>query len=325
MTFALPDHWVWDFWIADDGTIFHLYYLHAPRSLGDPHLRHRNAAIGHATSDDLITWTDHGPVIGPGRAGEADASAAWTGSVIRDDAAGLWRMFYTGSRFPSPSDDANIESIVAASSRDLHDWDTASGAALEADPRWYELLGSGTWHEQAWRDPWVVADPRGGWHMLLTARAAEGADERDRGVIGHAVSEDLLRWEARPPLSRPGSGFAHLEVVQWVLVEGRPVVVFSCDAEHLAGERAADGARGGVWAVPAGEIGTEIGVESATLLTDESIYAGRIARSRSGEWVLLGFENVGERGEFVGRLSDPLPLRWTTQGQLVCRVDEVVR
>ncbi|GMA94957.1 hypothetical protein GCM10025881_17810 [Pseudolysinimonas kribbensis] len=205
-------------------------------------------------------------------------------------------MFYTGSRFPSPSDDANIESIVAASSRDLHDWDTASGAALEADPRWYELLGSGTWHEQAWRDPWVVADPRGGWHMLLTARAAEGADERDRGVIGHAVSEDLLRWEARPPLSRPGSGFAHLEVVQWVLVEGRPVVVFSCDAEHLAGERAADGARGGVWAVPAGEIGTEIGVESATLLTDESIYAGRIARSRSGEWVLLGFENVGERG-----------------------------
>jgi sucrose-6-phosphate hydrolase SacC (GH32 family) len=66
VTFDLPNHWVWDFWIADDGTDFHLYYLHAPNSLGDPHLRHRNAKIGHATSPDLANWRDHGPVLGPG-------------------------------------------------------------------------------------------------------------------------------------------------------------------------------------------------------------------------------------------------------------------
>jgi beta-fructofuranosidase len=325
MTFALPDHWVWDFWIADDGTTFHLYYLHAPRSLGDPDLRHRHAAIGHATSTDLVTWTDFGPVITAGRAGEADATASWTGSVVRDEAAGLWRMFYTGSRFLSPSGPENIESIVCATSVDLHEWVTAPGAVVEADARWYELLGSGTWHEQAWRDPWVVPDPDGdGWHMLVTARAAGGAAERDRGVIGHAVSADLTGWEVRAPLSHAGTGFAHLEVIQWVLVEGRPVVVFSCDARHLAGDRATGGAQGGVWAVPAGGIGTQIDVSAAALLAEESLYAGRIVPARDGRCVLLGFENVGEHGEFVGRLSDPLPVRWTREGRLVAAVDEVV-
>ena len=58
MTFSLPDSWVWDFWTAVDDDTTHLFYLHAPKSLGDPDLRHRNAAIGHATSEDLVTWTD---------------------------------------------------------------------------------------------------------------------------------------------------------------------------------------------------------------------------------------------------------------------------
>ena len=30
MTFTLDSHWVWDFWLADDGDLFHMYYLHAP-------------------------------------------------------------------------------------------------------------------------------------------------------------------------------------------------------------------------------------------------------------------------------------------------------
>ena len=59
LAFRLPDHWVWDFWLADDGDRYHLFYLHAPKSLGDPQLRHRNARIGHASSTDL-RWTNHG-------------------------------------------------------------------------------------------------------------------------------------------------------------------------------------------------------------------------------------------------------------------------
>jgi beta-fructofuranosidase len=49
----LPNRWIWDFWLARDGKDYHAFYLQAPRSLGDPALRHFNASIGHAVSQDL--------------------------------------------------------------------------------------------------------------------------------------------------------------------------------------------------------------------------------------------------------------------------------
>ena len=52
----LDDSWVWDFWTADDGELYHLFFLHAPRALGNPDDRHYNASIGHAVSTDLHTW-----------------------------------------------------------------------------------------------------------------------------------------------------------------------------------------------------------------------------------------------------------------------------
>src|SRR6187402_322095 len=110
MTFTLDSHWVWDFWLADDGELFHLYYLHAPKSLGDERLRHRNAVIGHASSRDLTTWTDHGPVLEPGGLNDFDETATWTGSVVQG-ADGMWRMFYTGAKFLFPSSNENVESI----------------------------------------------------------------------------------------------------------------------------------------------------------------------------------------------------------------------
>lgn len=56
MSLRLPDHWPWDFWFAVDGEDVHVFFLHAPRSVGDPELRHRNARIGHAVSRDLHHW-----------------------------------------------------------------------------------------------------------------------------------------------------------------------------------------------------------------------------------------------------------------------------
>ena len=52
MSFRLPDKWVWDFWLVRRGGEHHLFYLQAPRALGNPALRHHNATIGHAVSAD---------------------------------------------------------------------------------------------------------------------------------------------------------------------------------------------------------------------------------------------------------------------------------
>jgi Beta-fructosidases (levanase/invertase) len=305
MSFNLADHWVWDFWLADDGTRFHLYYLHAPKSLGNPDLRHRNARIGHATSADLKNWTNHGQIFDAGAPGSFDGSATWTGSVVRDD-AGMWRMFYTGSRFLSPDSVANIETVGLATSSDLHNWTKQPGPVCAADPDFYETLGTSSWPEEAWRDPWIFRTADGQWHMLITARGKSGT-EPDRGVMGHATSSDLESWTVQPALSASGSGFAHLEVFQVIKIEGQNHIVFCCDTPKLCGAR--QGETGGIWTMPVGDMPGPVDFARARLLVDERLYAGRIATDRAGRPYLLGFNNVSRDGVFMGGISDPLPLR----------------
>ena len=36
MVLRLPDKWVWDFWPVRHNEQYHLFYLQAPRALGDP-------------------------------------------------------------------------------------------------------------------------------------------------------------------------------------------------------------------------------------------------------------------------------------------------
>lgn len=301
----LPEHWVWDFWFADDGERHHVFFLKAPRSLGDPDLRHFHVRVGHAVSDDLVDWQLLPDALWPREEPAFDDGTTWTGSVVRDDDGG-WRMFYTGT---SRAEDCLVQRVGVARSDDLLTWTREGTSALvEADPRWYETLDRDAWHDQAWRDPWVLRDPAGdGWHMLLTARSATGpADER--GVIGHAWSPDLDTWQVRPPLSAPGAGFGHLEVPQVEVVDGRTVLLFSCPAVHLsAAGRRDHGPAGGVWQVDAPSPVGPFDAGAATLLSDERRYSGRLVRRRDGTWVWLGFENVGDDGAFVGVIGDPRP------------------
>lgn len=313
MAFHLPDHWVWDFWFADDGEQHHMFYLHAPKSLGDVNLRHRNARIGHATSRDLRNWTDHGQIFDAGTPGSFDGSATWTGSVVHGP-DGLWRMFYTGSRFLSPDSFANIETVGMATSEDLFTWKKHPVPVCVADGDLYETLGTSSWPEEAWRDPWVFwrqADQL--WHMLITARAKDGA-EPDRGVMAHATSPDLANWTVQPALSAPGCGFAHLEVFQIVQVEGQNHIVFCCDGAKLCGDRA--GGIGGVWSQPIGDMPSIVDFRAARLLVDEKLYAGRIAMDRQGKPWLLAFNNVSADGDFIGGICDPLAISTSSDGYL---------
>ena len=144
MTLRLPGHWLWDFWFARDGEDVHVFYLQAPRALGDPDLRHRSATIGHAVSRDLRRWQVLPDALGPGSPGAFDDLATWTGSILRH--AGRWHLFYTGI---ARAEDGAVQRIGRAVSDDLSGWEK-QGLVLEADTRWYE---PGTW-----RDPWVERD-----------------------------------------------------------------------------------------------------------------------------------------------------------------------
>ena len=287
---TLPDSWTWDFWFADTGDAYHMFFLRASRALQDPGRRHRRAGIGHAVSTDLRSWTLLPDALVHADPPAFDDMATWTGSVIQGD-DGIWRMFYTGI---SHADHGAVQRIGLATSADLTTWRAQpDGPVLEADPRWYEQLEDGTWVDEAWRDPWVYKDPDGdGWHMLITARANHGAVD-DRGVIGHAFSRDLTRWEVLPPLSQPGAGFGQLEVLQCEVIDGRPVILFSCLGTELSAARKATGSTGGIWTMTADRPTGPFDPGTARQLTDDSLYVGRLVQDRDGRWVMLAFYNMG--------------------------------
>ncbi|MGQ4383754.1 glycosyl hydrolase family 32 [Streptomyces sp. SAS_270] len=301
--FAATDRWVWDFWLAHHDGVHHMFYLQAPKSLGDPELRHPNATIGHATSKDLVSWDDHGTVLTPGGPGTLDATATWTGSVVRGD-DGLWRMFYTGSVW---GEGGNTQTIALATSTDLFTWHKRDDFALAADARWYERRHTSSWPEEAWRDPWVYFGPDKRWHMLITARSHTGPVE-ERGVIGHAVSDDLDTWEVLPPMTAPGHGFGHLEVPQLVTVDGRSVLLFSTARETITDTRAEQGGRTGVWWAPVTDGLIDLG--HAAPVTTEELYSGRMAHDEHGRSVLLAFATGMGAGRFEGKVVDPMRVSW---------------
>lgn len=315
--FRPRDSWVWDFWFADDGESYHLFFLYASKALHDPDDRHFRASIGHAVGTDLRTWTRIEDALVRGEDGAFDDLATWTGSVVRDD-DGLWYMFYTGASLGPGG--KNVQRIGFATSRDLITWiKSATNPVLEATPNWYEKLEDTEWHDEAFRDPWVFRDPSGeGWHMYLTARGREG-ELAARGVVGHAVSPDLHNWELLAPVTAPvPHGFGQLEVLQVELVDGKAVVLFSCLQDDLSSGRRSEliGA-GGIWAAPAKSLLGPFDIESAYQLTDDRFYVGRLLQERqTAAWYLFAFHHTGADGRFVGGVTDPMSVMWAG-GRLV--------
>lgn len=306
---TLPEFWVWDSWTVTRENEHHLFFLKAPKALGDPDKRHFHPAVGHAVSHDYATWKLLPDALAPAAEPAWDDYTTWTGSIVAGP-DGDWHMFYTGT---SRREKGLVQRIGHAVSADLTAWHRVGGEPVcEADPRWYERIDASVWHDEAWRDPWILADPGGdGWHMLLTARAKSGPPA-DRGVVGHARSADLREWEVQPPLSAP-AGFGQLEVPQPAFVDGRWVLLFSCMASELGAERA-DGP-GGVWTAPAaGPLGP-FDLAAAARIDHPSLYAPRLVETAPGDWALLGFANLVD-GEFVGDLLDPVPVRANGSGTL---------
>jgi len=338
MALELVDKWIWDSWYVFDGERYHAFYLHASRALGDPDRRHRNPIVGHAVSDDLTNWT----VVRDALAVSDDPAAfdswtTWTGSVVRGD-DGLWWMFYTGT---SRADGGDIQSVGAATSPDLMVWTKLSSDALvRADATWYEQLNQPEWHDQAWRDPWVFRFPQGVttgaaaigvpegkdpsqvWHMLVTARAKDGGPVRTRGVVGHATSLNLADWTVQPPLSEPNQGFGQQEVFQFEVVDGVPVLFFCCGWRELSPERLESfGHRDATYSLSVNPDLTGIDFNRARAFEHRLVYAARLIQGRDGGWNVIGFDNIDENGEFMGRLCDPIPVTATAELGVVAKAD----
>ena len=308
MALRLPDQWVWDFWLARKGDEHHVFYLQAPRRLGDPLRRHHNASIGHAASSDLRRWRVLPDALHPGLAGSWDDLATWTGSVIEHD--GRWHMLYTGI---NRSERGLIQRIGLATSDDLVHWTKYPGnPVIEADDRWYEKLDLDRWRDQSWRDPWLFFD-NGEVRVLITARSKAGSVD-GAGVVAQARSRNLVEWDVLPPLTIPGD-FAQVECPQLVSIDDRRLILFSCLAEDHSTTRQERTARAGVTGTflferldtggpywpsdePIASSGSALG----------ALYAGKLVETAPDEWHFLAFRGAGDQ-DFVGELTDPLRVR----------------
>jgi len=321
MAFALDDYWIWDFWIAREGADYHLFFLHAPKALGDPELRHWHATVGHAVSTDLRDWSFIGACFRPSSEPAWDDGTTWTGSVLRHE--GLWHFFYTGT---TKAEDCRKQRIGLATSADLNDWQRHPASPIvDLDSRFYEEYDPATWHDRALRDPWVMRNPTGpGFRMWFTARVKDGAPD-GRGVIGTALSDDLIRWRVEPPLTKPGD-FGECEVPQYLELGGRSYLLFCTSVRRTSeARRAALASRG---ARP--ETGTHYFVADAPqgpwrlgdgpfLASDAttSLYAGRIVEDPAGRPVLLGTIGFQPDGGYLGIVSDPIPVEALPDGRIV--------
>jgi len=317
MTLHLADKYIWDFWFAQDGPDYHVFYLQAPRSLSNPELRHWNVSIGHAVSQDLSKWEILPDALHPGLSGEWDDYTTWTGSIIRD--SNEWHLFYTGTH---RAENGLVQRIGLATSTDLIRWEKyPNNPILLADSQWYELLDLKLWHDQAWRDPWVFQHPTlGDFHALITARVNYGPPD-GRGVIAHARSNDLRHWEVLPPITEPGE-FGQLEVPQLCSIAGCYYLLFSTAAYHQSAarrQRVSDSFITGTHYLMADQpLGPYRGVkdEFVPASGNEILYSGKLLERAPGEWVFLAARFGDSKGEFVGELTDPYPVTRDDVGRL---------
>lgn len=313
MVLSLEKQWIWDSWYAHDGEKWHGYFLKADKSLINPDLRHFNVSQGHAVSDDLVNWEHLGTCLKPAKGYAWDDFTTWTGSVVQDD-AGMWHLFYTGTR---KSEEGLYQRVGHATAADMHNWErVGDGFCLDLtgpNADHYEAdHAKGFWHDRAMRDPWVMRDPDGdGWLMFFTARG-RGIDEPNAGgAIGLATSPDLETWTLQPPVFV--GGFGQLEVPQVFEVGGRWYCLFCTAAEHFSKEQAettpggpvtgshyliGEGPRG-PWRVAPGQF-----LDGALPCRR---YAARIVHTDDGMRI-MGFADRGEDGHFVGHVMDPEPV-----------------
>ena len=215
----LPGSWIWDSWIAVDDATYHLFFLQAPSSLGDPSLRHAQATIGHATSTDLTDWTYHGTALGP----RSPAGTTWRPGPVR------WSAATTAGGGCSTPPSTPEATTCATSGSGWPSRTISSPGARSVTGRSWRPTPAGT-------RPLVskgVRPARPG-----ATRSSSGTPAATAGTCwsprepparpGWTTASSATRaaptwstWELGPPITLPGYGFGQLEVPQIRVIDGR--------------------------------------------------------------------------------------------------------
>ena len=183
------------------GGRYHLFFQYVPdRTTWDV-----GCHWGHATSDDLLTWTPEPSVLAP----DESEDGVWSGNLVRTG-SGETVVFYTAV----DADDREIGRVRRAVPTD-DSWQTWTKEDVvvrlpEGEPA------------VAFRDPFVYADGAG-WRMLMGGGLPGGVP-----VVWMFTSPDLRTWTYAGRAAEGGPGPATIwECPVLVDVDGRQVLVVS--------------------------------------------------------------------------------------------------
>ena len=168
--FSAPANWLNDpnGLIDWNGTV-HLFYQYNPNG---PF--HGTIHWGHASSADLVRWTDHPIALAP-TPGGPDAEGCWSGCAV--DNNGTPTFVYTG---------VNPQTVcLAVRTDDLESWQKFSGNPVIAAPP--PEIAAYTGHD--FRDPYVWREDRLWWMVIGARREGVG------GLVLLYRSANLTEWE----------------------------------------------------------------------------------------------------------------------------------
>lgn len=149
---------------------YHLFFQHNPGApvWGDIHW-------GHASSPDLVTWTDHGIALAP-TPGARDGRGAWSGCAVVDD--GVPTAVYTGM-----DRDDGIGSVMLARATDdlITELKAEPKPVVAGPPPGLDLV--------AFRDPYLFSYEGQRWALIGAGHRASGAGD----VLLYRV-DSLTEW-----------------------------------------------------------------------------------------------------------------------------------
>jgi beta-fructofuranosidase len=175
-------------------------------------------SVGHAVSDDLLHWRQCPSVLPPLRdnGNPDDFDFKFTGCAAEKD--GKYFLFYTMRDKERAS-----QRIGVALSDDGYNWEIHDkNPVIEPDPSIFIGYTGRTcdWGIVDCRDMLVVQNPADGLYYGYFAAAADVGRRSPVGVIGVAVSTDLLNWEQQSIVYVPRSNGA-IEVPDVYCIDGK--------------------------------------------------------------------------------------------------------
>ncbi len=319
---AVEGQYIWDSWVVEDSGTLHRYALSAPSEGYEPNDRHEHAFLRHVVSEDGgLSWHDLGPTIVPQPAGTWPDHVVWTSSIhlFKDDKGSKeFLMFITGRS----KADGTIQRIGLARSSDGQHFSVPEVILNPTQSLGYDITDDDG-IIMAWRDPFVIKDPKDGrWHMLFSAKSKDDCGVI-RPTVGHAVAEggDFTRWKLRPPQVLP-QYYRQVEVPYMLIRKGRYYLFVATQANPRVDNNA------GKEAAFRGYVGDSIRGPWTLIYTDtDHIYGHKIyaptlfeKRQGSGEYGAVSFFSEDTGCPVTG--TPLVDIRWDAEGLPYFEFDE---